>query len=544
MGLRGPGARPARKLPARSSGRKPRRPSWQDPRLSRAERVIRFVEGLRITSGAHAGRRFTLRPWQRAILRAWYATDRQRRRIVRTGLLSMGRKNGKTSTVAALALAHLLGPEVERRGQVVAAAADRDQSALVFDELVAFITDNPEFDAQCNIQRHAKIIEHLPSGSKFRALSSDAKKAHGMSPSVVIVDELAQWGSGPGRALYDALTTATGARAEPLTLIISTQSADEHSLMSELVDYGKQVNAGIVTDPTFSAHIFEVPLDADPWDESLWPLANPALGDFRSADEMRTFAARAREMPTLEAAFRNFYLNQRVAADERWIAPALWDACAGDVDLDALAGARCYGGLDLGSVRDLTAFALCWPESGALAVWTWCPADALRAREENDRVPYTVWAKAGHIEPTPGKATDKRRVALRLADLCARFKPEAIAYDVWGITELERILGEEGITLPLKPFGQGYKSMAPAMKAFEERVLNRRITHDTNPVLTWAVSNVVPEVDAAGNVKPSKERSRERIDPVVAAIMAVGLAAQEPPPKTYDFSQPLLLAAR
>jgi phage terminase large subunit-like protein len=543
MGLRGPAARAKKAATAAGISRK-RRPSWQAKGLTRAERVIRFIESLKVTSGAHAGKRFRLRPWQRAIVKAWYATDRSGRRIVRTGLLSVARKNGKSGLCAALALCHLVGPEMERRGQIVAGATDRDQSALIFDELVAFIQDNEAFAERCNVKRHEKMIEDLESGSKFRALSSDAKKAHGLSPSVVILDELAQWGTGAGRALYDALTTAQGARKEPLVLVIGTQSPDDHNLMSQLVDYAKAVQAGSIDDQTFAGYVFEIPQEADVWDEANWKLANPALGDFRSLEDMRTLAERAKKMPTLEASFRNLFCNQRVDAEERWLPPEEWNACAGEIDLDALVGQRCLGALDLGSVRDLTAFALFFPESGVLLVWTWCPADNLRAREDTDRVPYAVWAERGHIEPTPGRATDKRRVALRLAELCARFNPEAIAFDRWQITELERILTEDGITLPpLKAFGQGYASMSPATKAFEERVLNRRLVHAASPVLTWAISNVTIESDAAGNRKPSKERSRERIDPAVAAIMAVGLAAQEKAVEPIEFSGPLVIYA-
>src|SRR5262245_30698592 len=296
------------------------RQSWDRAGLSRADRLIRFIESLTITSGIHAGRPFRLRPWQQTILRAWYATDADGHRIVRSGPLTMGRKNGKTALCAALALPHLVGPDVEARGSVVAAASDRDQSSLIFDELVAFIQGNPAFAARTNIQRHAKIIEDLVSGTKFTALSSDAKKAHGMNPSVIILDELAQWGhEGPVRALYTALTTATGARREPLTLIISTQTADEHAIMAQQIDYGKRVQAGELHDPTFSAFIYEAPLEADPWDEATWALANPALGDFRSLEEMRIFAARAQAMPIEAAQFRLYYLNQRIHAEARLI---------------------------------------------------------------------------------------------------------------------------------------------------------------------------------------------------------------------------------
>jgi phage terminase large subunit-like protein len=541
MGLRGPGARPKSRAPAPARAR---RSPWQAKGLSRAERNIRFIESLRITSGIHARRKFQVRDWQRQIIEAWYATDAEGVRIVRTGLLSVARKNGKSGLCAALALCHLLGPEMEPRGQIVVGATDRDQSALIFDEVVAFIEDNERFGSECNIKRHEKTIEHLPSGSKFRALSSDAKKAHGLSPSVVILDELAQWGTGAGRALYDALTTAQGARKEPLVLVIGTQSADDHALMSQLVDYAKAVRSGSITDPTFSGFVFEIPPELDVFDEGNWPLANPAINDFRSREDMRMLAERAQRMPTLEASFRNLFCNQRTDAEERWLPAQEWDACCDDsIDLDALAGTRCLAALDLGSVRDLTAFGVFWPESGVLAVWAWCPADNMRAREDTDRVPYSTWAKQGYIEATPGRATDKKRVAFRLAELCARFQPQLIAFDPWQITELERILNEEGITLPpFRQFGQGYKSMSPAIKAFEERVLNRRLKHRGNPLLTWAVSNVAIERDAAGNMKPSKERSRERIDPAVAAIMPVGLAAQEPPAVEFDPSLTVLEA--
>jgi phage terminase large subunit-like protein len=205
MGLRGRGARPKAKP---TSHFKPiRRPNWKAKGLTRAERVIRFVEGLKVTAGPLAGKPFLLRPWQKDIIRKWYTTDANGLRIVRTGLLSVARKNGKSGLCAALALCHLVGPEQEPRGQIVVGATDRDQSGLIFDEIAAFIAADETLSERCNIKRHEKVIEDLESGSKFRALSSDAKKAHGLSPSVVILDELAQWGAGVGRALYDALTT-------------------------------------------------------------------------------------------------------------------------------------------------------------------------------------------------------------------------------------------------------------------------------------------------------------------------------------------------
>jgi len=270
------------------------------------------------------------------------------------------------------------------------------------------------------------------------------------------------------------------------------------------------------------------PEEADPFAEATWRAVNPAVDVFLDAATIRAEAARAKRVPSFEAKFRNLRLNQRTAVDERWISNDAWKACRADVDLDALVGEPCVGGLDLGSTRDLTAFALLFERTHTLVVWTWCPAETVAEREHSDRAPYRLWAQQGHVELTPGRATDKRLVALRLGDLAARFKPRVIGFDRWQMTELERVLRDEGVDLPLKEFGQGYKDLGPATAAFETRALNGQLRHTGNPLLAWALGNVALERDAAGAAKPNKRRSHDRIDPVVASIMAVGMAAREP----------------
>ena len=527
MGARGPNARAVTKRAKGAAA--PPRPAvqpWDASWLSRAERVIAFVETLQVTAGPLAGQRFALMDWQKALIEDWYRVDADGKRIVRTAVLSVGRKNGKSTLVAAIALAHLLGPEREPRGQVVIGASDRDQSGIIFAEVCAILEADEALRDLVNIQSHAKTITVHADGSVLQALSSDAKKAHGLSPTLCILDELGQWGVGIGIRLYNALMTAGGGRSEPLKIVISTQADSDLAKMSELLDYGRQVNEGVIDNPRFACKLFEVPDGLDPFDEAHWPLANPALGTFRSLEDMRELAERARRMPTERAAFEQLFLNRRTAAEERWISKPDWDACKGFVDPAALEGQVCYGGLDLGSVSDLTSLSLFWPETGALMSWSWCPADRIAERVENDRAPYNVWADAGWLELTPGKATDKRHVALRLAEICARFKPKVVMFDKWGMPELARILDEESITLPLVEHRQGFVSMSPSSKAFEELVLNARLRHD-NPLLTWTMSNVRVARDPAGNIKPDKQRSRERIDPIVAGIMAVGAWASE-----------------
>lgn len=518
------------------------KPPWQKKGLTRAQKVVAFVETLPLTSGMHAGQKMRLRPWQREIIEAIYRTDENGRRIVRTALVTMPRKNGKTQLAAALALCHLIGPEAEQRGQVYSAAADRDQAAIIFRELEAIILAVPEFAERCNIRSFNKQIEDEETGSVYSALSSDARKAHGLSPSFMIYDELAQ---APNRHLYDNLTTGTGARAEPLMVVISTQSSDPNHIMSELVDYGqKLLDGSLPPDPSFHATIYAAREDADPWSEDTWHTCNPALGDFRSLEEMRQFAEQAKRIPAKEAAFRNLYLNQRVDAEQRFIGSADWDACAGTVDPIDLEGRPCWAGLDLSSTTDLTALVLYFPEDGgAVLPFFWVPQERLAEREDKDRVPYRLWADQGHIEPTPGRAIDKRAVALRLAEIASRFDLRGVGFDRWRMADLKKILEDEGIELPLKDWGQGFKDMGPAVDVLESLILDRKLKHGGHPVLMWCSSNAVVSVDPAGARKIAKDKSRDRVDGLVALCMAVGLASREPKPAEYDFSRPLVLTA-
>jgi phage terminase large subunit-like protein len=520
MGLRGIGARKP------IADQKPkRRPTWKKRGLSRAERVIAFIESLKLTAGRFAGRRFHLREWQKDFIRKIYRT-KAGRRLVRTALITMGRKNGKTQLAAALALCHLVGPEAEARGEVYSAASDRNQAGRIFRELEAFILADSDLRVRCNIQRFNKKIEVLSgdgAGSTYEALSSDARKAHSLSPSFVVCDELAQW---PDRELYDALNTGGGTRKSPLTVVISTMSSNPHHVLNELVNYGQNIIDGKIEDPSFAAFIFTTPDDADIWDEVNWYAANPALGDFRSLEEMREYAEKAHRIPARESVFRNLYLNQKVEADKRFIAGADWDDCAGEVDPEGLRGRPCYGGLDLSSTTDLTALVLYFPEdNGAVLPYFWAPADRLDEREHTDHVPYRTWHKAGLLEAPEGRAINKLAIIHRLAEITSMFDVRGLAFDRWRLEDLQKLLSDEGIELALVAFGQGFKSMAPAVDALETAILDRRLLQPEHPILTWNVGNAVVETDPAGGRKVSKAKSVERVDGLVALVMAVGLSA-------------------
>jgi phage terminase large subunit-like protein len=493
---------------------------WNKKGLSRAEKVIAFCEFLPITSGVHAGRRLVLRPWQRDIINAIYAVDPDGLRMVRTAIVTVPRKNGKTQLAAALALCHLLGPESEQRGQVFSAASDREQASLIFKEMTAIIYSVPEFECRCHIQDFRKIISDTVTGSTYTALTADGRKAHGLSPSFMIYDELAQ---SKDRELYDNLTTGTGARKEPLMVVISTQSADPHHILSELVDYGLKIQDGTLpADPAFHATIYAAPDDCDPWDEKVWHACNPALGDFRSLEEMQIFSEQAKKIPAKEAIFRALYLNQRVDPASKWISSIDFEECVGP--MPDLSGRECYAGLDLSSTQDLSALSLCFAPITAdepyhILSFAWCPKEAIKSRSKNDRVPYDLWAKQGYIEPTPGTVVDYGFIMKRIDAIAQKYDLKAILFDRWGATKIVKDLGDAGHTV--LEFGQGFASMSPPSKELEKLVLERKILFQDNPALAWCFSNVIVETDAGGNVKPSKKRSKEKIDLVVSTIMGL-----------------------
>jgi phage terminase large subunit-like protein len=517
MGKRGPES--AAKKAAKTVQKWRGKPPWERKGLSRAERVIKFCECLPVTSGTLAGTTLKFRPWQRDIIKNIYKV-KNKKRVVRTALITIPRKNGKTSLAAALALCHLLGPEAEPRGQVFSAASDREQASIIFREMEAIILRIPEFEKRCHIQSFHKRITDLETGSEYNALSSDARKAHGLSPSFMVFDELAQ---SKDRELFDNLTTGTGARKEPLMVVISTQSPEPNHIMSELVDYALKIQEGTLPpDPTFYSAMYIAPEDADIWNESTWFACNPALNDFRSLEEMRNFAEQAKKIPAKEAVFRGLYLNQRVDAAERWIATTDYELCEGNIP--DLTGRECYAGLDLSSTQDLSALSLCFaPESENepfyILSYAWCPKNAIRERSKRDRVPYELWEKQGYIQATPGAVVDYAFILKKIDELAKKYGLKGLLFDRWGSQKI--IYEIEKIDIPVIEFGQGFASMSPPTKELEKLILEQRVIFQKNPVLRWCFGNVICESDSAGNLKPSKKRSREKIDMVTASIMAL-----------------------
>jgi phage terminase large subunit-like protein len=500
---------------------------WSRPFTQRWQRVVAFVEDLSITSGKDAHRKLTLRAWQRDFIKEIYAEDKQGVRQVRTGILSMGRKNGKTQLAAALALCHLCGPESEARGEVYSCANDRNQASKIFNEMVALINHHPWLAARTNIIRFRKEIEDFETGSIYQALSREARTKMGFNPSMVIYDEL---GSTDSRDLFDAMDSALGARREPLLLIISTQAPDDFAPLSQLIDYGLKVNDGGVKDPAFHLTLYTAPDTADPWSKATWKKANPALDDFLSLEHVQRMAKQAQRMPARENSFRNLVLNQRVAAETRFLTNMVWRTCGEEANIPQ--GARVYAGLDLGATRDLSALVIVWGDpTGVFHVqpYCWVPGN-LKERSDEDRVPYDAWAKQGFIMPM-GIATDPKVIAHKIAEINGINHIEALAFDRWRINDLKRELDAIGLSIPLEPHGQGYRDMSAAVDIVERLVTQRKLRHGMQPVLTACALNAIVTRDPAGGRKFDKAKSGGRIDALVAMSMALNLAltrAQKP----------------
>lgn len=455
---------------------------------------------------------------------------------MRRAILSIARKNGKTALIAALVLVHLVGPEAVQNGEIYSAANDREQAAQVFKVAAQIVRADPELSDLLKVVDSTKHIACYSNGSFYKAMSAEAGTKHGLNPTFVIFDELAQ---AKNRELYDVLDTSMGARAEPLFVVISTQSNDPEHILSKLIDDGISAR-----DPTIVCHLYEVPEDCqDVFDPRVWKKANPALGDFRSLADLKAIADKAQRMPAEEPKFRNLYLNQRVAPVASLISRKEWLACAGPADFAEKE--EVYLALDMSAVVDLTALVMgSAGDKTKVKAFVWKPEDLLKDHSDRDfgsgNNRYGEWHKAGHLLVSPGRSIDPAVIAAKVAELYGRYTVLGLAYDRWRIADLLREFDRIGFAawedkgtekagygLRLIPWGQGFKDMAPAIDALELEVIERNLEHPSNPVLTWAMANAVASMDPAGNRKLDKEKARFRIDPAVALTMMVGLKSRD-----------------
>ncbi|MEX2221405.1 MAG: terminase TerL endonuclease subunit [Candidatus Rokuibacteriota bacterium] len=504
---------------------------WTTPKRRRtpkadAERAAAFISSLTHSKGPAAGQAFRLRDWQHSIVAQIFGTlDADGYRVIRTALIELPTRNGKSELAAALALYMLCGDQ-EQGAEVYSVAIDTDQASLVFNVASTMVRRDPELAARLEVVPSRRRIIHHASESVYRVLAADAPSALGVNASAVVMDELAAW---PGREMFDVMQSRTGSRRAPVTIAITTAGDDEHSVGAEVHRYAERVRDGIIPDPSFLPVIYAAPADADPWAEATWYAANPALQDFRSLEEFRVAARQAREVPGREASFKKLYLNMwGTHAETRWLDLARWDACAEPVDPAALRGQPCIVGLDLSTTTDLTAMVVIFPPD-ADGIWDvraefWVPADYLELRSRRDRVPYTIWAQEGHLHVTDGNTVDYGAIERRLHELVEAdgFDVVAIGIDPWNARSLTTKLQGDG--LPAVEVAQTMANLSGAAKELERLVLAGRLRHGGHPVLRWCISNTAVDTDSNGNLKPSKKRSRERIDGTSGLVTALALA--------------------
>lgn len=494
-----------------------------------ADRAVSFIRLLKHTKDKWAGVPFNLMPWQEnEILRPLFGClNKDGLRQYRTCYVEVPRKNGKSEIAAAIAL-YLLFADGQPGAEIYSAAADRDQASLVFNVAAQMIRQSPALMKRCKIIDSQKRIVVHKTASFYRAISSEAYSKHGFNPSGIIFDEVhAQ----PHRDLWDVLTTATGARSQPLIFAVTTAGFDRNSICYELHDYGQKILNRVVDDPTFLPVIYSAADDDDWTDEKVWARANPALGEFRNIDEMRQMCKRAQETPALEMTFRRLYLNQWTNSEVRWMRMADWDATAGMVIPERLIGRDCYAGLDLSSTTDLTALVLVFPmDDGTYEAIPhfWIPKDTMLEKEKRDRVPYGVWVRQGLVTATDGNVIDYKAVQEKLREYRELYRIQEIAFDRWGATKLSQDLTDDGFLMV--GFGQGFGSMSAPTKELMTLVLNKRLVHGGNPVLRWNADNVVVRTDPAGNIKMDKSKSTNKIDGMYALVMALDRAIKHANP--------------
>lgn len=495
-------------------------------KLTRGEKVIAFIETyLRVPEGDLMGQPIRLEPFQREFCLSVYDNPHG----THTGVLSIGRKNGKTALIAGLLLAHVAGPEAVQNSQIVSGAMAQDQAALVFNLACKMIDLSPELSARIRIFPSGKRLLGLSKNVEYKALSAEAKTKHGLSPVLIILDELGQV-RGPTDPFITTLQTAQGAYENAMQLIISTQAPTALDMLSQIIDAQERE-----PDPHIVCHVYAAPEGAALDDEEAWKAANPALGVFRSMADMRKLCAKAKAQPSFAPEFMNLNLNMRVEATAPFVSRPIWES--NGAEPTHRPRAKVYGGLDLSSVSDLTACVLVDAEDGSVYPTFWLPEVGLREKSKADKVPYDVWHQQGFLLTTPGPAIEYKFVARELRLIFDTFDVQLFGFDRFLMPFLveamrnpdprtgKPLFSQEEIDKFI-PFGQGTAMMTPALRDLEVKLLGRQLRHGNHPVLNVCAFNA-KVVGDSGARKFDKKTARGRIDGMVALAMAVGVMPQD-----------------
>ena len=473
-----------------------------------ADFAVAFIESLCHTKGTWAGKRFELMDWQEQIIRDLFGILKPNGyRQFNTAYIEIPKKNGKSELAAAVALLLTCG-DGEQRAEVYGAAADRQQASIVFDVAADMVRMCPALNKRVKILASQKRLIYEPTNSFYQVLSAEAYSKHGFNVHGVVFDELH---SQPNRKLYDVLTKGSGdARMQPLFFLITTAGTDTHSICYEVHQKAQDIIDGRKIDPTFYPVIYGAD-DTEDWTSpKVWKKCNPSLGETIGMDKVKTACESAKQNPGEENSFRQLRLNQWVKQAVRWMPMDKWDKCAFAVNEDDLRGRVCYGGLDLSSTTDITAFVLVFPpldeeDKYVIIPYFWIPEDTLDLRVKRDRVPYDVWERQGYLQTTEGNVIHYGYIEKFIESLGERFNIREIAFDRWGAVQMVQNL--EGMGFTVVPFGQGFKDMSPPTKELMKLTLEQRIAHGGHPVLRWNMDNIFGRTAPDGNIQAYKEKS-------------------------------------
>lgn len=497
-----------------------------------AQHAIDFFWFLKHSKGEWAGQPFTLGAWQQFVvwcLFGWKRADGLRR--FRTAYVEVPRKNGKSSLAAGIAL-YLLAADGESGAEVYSAATKRDQAKICWSEAVRMVHASPALSSMIHHWRASDTLSIEATACKYQPLGADGDNMDGLNVHGAIVDELHAHKT---RQVVDVLDTATAARRQPLMFEITTAGTDQNSVCYEHHDYSRKILEGAIDDDTWFTFIAALDEDDDWRDPRTWAKANPNLGVSVKVDDLQRKAERAERLPAAQNSFRRLHLDQWTQQSDRWIDLALWDENAHVVEEKLLEGQPSFGGLDLSSVQDITAWVMVFPwpndpDELSIVCRFWIPESKLNDDSYRYTDQYRGWVNSGHLLTTPGDAIDYPFIKKQILDDAKRFKLAGVNVDrLFQGYQLSQELADEG--MEIFGMGQGFLSMAAPMKEFERRLVAKKLHHGGHPVLRWMADNVAVKQDPAGNLKPDKGSSQGKIDGIVALVMAIDRAMRHEVPK-------------
>lgn len=505
---------------------------------AKADRAVKFIENLCHTKGKWAGTRFWLLPWQEQLIRDIFGIVKpDGNRQFRTAFVEICKKVGKSELAAAIAL-YLLYADNEPSAEVYGAAADRQQASIVFDVARQMVEMSPALMKRSKLMSATKRIVNYGNAGFYQVLSAEVGSKHGFSISGLVFDEIH---TQPNLQLYDVLTKySSDARQNPLHFIITTAGNDRNSIAFELHTKAIDILEGRRVDPTFYPVVYGLKDDEDWEDEANWYKVNPSLGYTVDIERLRDAYREAKQNPADEITFKWLRMNMWVSSTTSWIPDAIFMKGNEPIDMRLLEGRACYAGLDLSSTGDITALVLIFPPSNLdekyiLVPYFWVPEETIPQRVKANSVPYDIWEKQGHLLATEGNVIHYDFIEKFICDLAEKYHILEIAVDRWNATHMIQNLEDAGFTMV--PFGQGFASMSTPTKEFYRLLMEGQIVHAGHPVLRWMAGNVVIETDAAENIKVTKAKSKEKIDGIVASIMALDRCLRnqgEPQGSVYD----------